>query len=110
MKKKKKLTAADRPQFRREMADMMSSLGVQVAEISPDVVVCCQRAADFHPNDNVLWELEANKSAVRENVHCAGCKSPLAMSNHAYARYSALDKKPRTVCVQCMLEMVKDPK
>jgi hypothetical protein len=103
----KKPTAADRPQFRRDVEDMVSKLGIQPKEISQDAIVVCTRAADFDPADNVLWELEANKSVVRLDVHCIGCKSPMAMSNHAYARYSALDKKPKVCCIQCMVEMVE---
>jgi hypothetical protein len=103
---KKKPTAADRPEFRRDVADIVHKLGIQPAEITQDVMLVCMRAADFDPNDNVLWELEANKSAVRPDVHCTECESLLAMSNHAYKRYSGLDKKPKVCCVQCMVEVV----
>jgi hypothetical protein len=102
----KKPTAADRPQFRRDMADLMQKLGVRLGKIGQDVMVVCTRAADFDPDSNVLWELEANRSAVRDDVHCLTCKSPLAMSNEAYARYLSLDKKPKVCCVQCMVEVV----
>ena len=98
----KKPTAADRPQFRRDAAKMVETLGIQVGDVDSAAVVCCLRAADFSPDDNILWENEANKSAVRNDVHCLVCKSPLAVSNHTYARYLALDKKPRTCCVQCI--------
>jgi hypothetical protein len=97
---RRKPTAADRPEFRRAMRDMVEKLGV--AQITPDVAIVCTRASDFRPEDNVLWELEANKSAVRHDMHCAGCQSEMAMSNHAYARYTSLDKKPRVLCVQCV--------
>lgn len=103
----RKPTAADRPQFRRDVAKMMGELNVGVAEIAPDVVLLCTRASDFDPADNVLWENEANKSAVRADVLCFGCKSVMAMSNHAYERYSGLDKKPRVVCIRCAAEHVK---
>jgi len=104
---KRKPTAADRPQFRRDMAKMMGELKVGVAEIEPDMVLLCTRASDFDPSQNVLWENTANKSAVRSDVQCFGCKSAMAMSNHAYERYTALDKKPRVVCIQCAAEHLK---
>ena len=103
----KKPTAADRPQFRRDVAGMIRKLDVQVGEINQDVMVVCTRAADFNPADNILWELKANQSAVRNDVFCIGCKSPLAMSNDAYERYTNLDKKPSVCCVQCMVEIVE---
>lgn len=104
MSAERKPTAADRPQFRRDVAKMLGDLNVGVTEISPDVTILCTRAGDFDPADNVLWEDEANKSAVRSDVQCFGCKSTMAMSNHAYERYSAFDKKPRVVCIQCAAE------
>jgi hypothetical protein len=103
----RKLTAADRPEFRRDLAKMIKELGVGTADLDQEMTIICVRAADFNPNHNVLWELDANKSAVRNDVHCFGCNSTLAMSNEAYGRYSAFDKKPRASCVQCMLEVVK---
>ncbi len=103
----RKPTAADRPQFRRDVAKMMGELNVGVAAISPDAVILCTRASDFDPADNVLWEDVANKSAVRSDVQCFGCQSPMAMSNHAYECYSALDKKPRVICIQCAAEHLK---
>jgi len=81
---------------------MMDKLGVQVGEATPDAVILCMRAEDFDPTSNVLWENEANKSAIRPNVRCFGCKSAVAMSNHTYARYTSMDKKPRVCCVQCV--------
>jgi hypothetical protein len=104
--KKRKPTAADRPQFRRDVLDMMQKLGVQVG-VPEDAVILCTRAEDFDPADNVLWELEANRSAVRPDVHCFKCQAVMAMSNDAYGRYCALDKKPRVCCIQCMAELVK---
>ncbi len=102
----KKPTAADRPEFRRGVAKMMKESNIGVAEITPDAVIVCTRANEFDPASNILWEDEANRSAVRPDVHCFGCKSVVAMSNHAYARYSAFDKKPRVVCVHCVESMV----
>lgn len=102
----KKPTAADRPQFRRDVADMMQRLGVQVG-VPEDAVILCTRAEDFDPSHNVLWELEANKSAVRPDVLCMACKSPMAMSNELYGRYVKADKKPKVCCPQCMVEIVK---
>jgi hypothetical protein len=87
---------------------MMEALDVQVGEVDSSAVICCSRASDFDPDSNVLWEDEANKSAVRPDVLCFVCKSVMAMSNHAYARYVALDKKPRVCCVQCMGTLLKD--
>lgn len=98
----RKPSAADRPQFRRDVAKMLGDMNVGVAEIAPNMTILCTRASDFDPADNVLWEDVANKSAVRPDVHCSGCKSPMAMSNHAYARYSAMDKKPNVICLQCV--------
>jgi hypothetical protein len=100
----RKPTAADRPQFRRDMLDMMQTLKVGVAEIAPDMAILCTPADEWDPSHNVLWEEEANKSAVREEVHCAGCKKPVAMSNHAYERYTMLDKKPVVVCIRCVAD------
>jgi hypothetical protein len=104
----KKPTAADRPQFRRDVANMMEALNVQVSEVNSEAIVLCTRASDFDPDDNVLWENEANKSAVRADVHCFSCQSPLAMSNHMYERYTALDKRPRACCVQCAVMVLKE--
>ena len=81
---------------------MMQELGVRPATLDQGMVIVCTRAADFDPADNVLWELDANKSAVRSDIHCSGCGSILAMSNDAYARYTALDKKPKACCIQCL--------
>ena len=103
----KKPTAADRPEFRRNVADMVSKLDISVGEITQNVMVVCTRAADFDPASNVLWELEANRSAVRNDVLCMACKSPLAMSNDAYGRYTSLDKKPNVCCVLCIVEIVE---
>ena len=103
----RKPTAADRPQFRRDVAKVMEELNVGVAEITPDVVILCTRASDFNPAANVLWEDPANKSAVRSDVQCCACKSAVAMSNHAYERYATFDKKPRVVCIQCVTEHLK---
>lgn len=105
---KKKPTAADRPQFRRDVADMVRTLGVQVGEVGPDTMVVCSRAADFDPSSNVLWELEANRSAVRPDVHCFKCESPMAMSNDAYGKYVKADQKPKVCCVQCMVKLVEE--
>ncbi len=104
---KRKPTAADRPQFRRDVAKMMGELNVGVAEIAPDMTILCTRAADFDPASNVLWENEANKSAVRPDVRCSTCNETVAMSNHAYGRYAALDKKPRVCCLQCVTSLSK---
>lgn len=86
---------------------MVEKLGIQEGEIDQDMMVVCTRAADFNPDDNVLWEMEANKSAVRPDVHCFSCNSPMAMSNDAYGKYQALDKKPKVCCIQCMVENLK---
>ena len=103
----KKQTAADRPEFRRDLAEMVQKLDIKAGEVNQDAMVVCTRAADFNPQDNVLWELEANKSAVRNDVHCIGCKSPMAMSNDTYGKYTALDKKPRVCCVHCLMGIVE---
>lgn len=103
----KKPTAADRPEFRRRALETMKKLDVEVDDITPDKVIICIRASEFNPDDNILWELEENKSAVRPDVHCAGCKSEMAMSNHAYAAYAGFDKKPRVMCLPCLLELSK---
>ena len=104
--KRRKATAADRPQFRRDVADMMQKLGVQVGDAGPDTMIVCSRASDFDPSDNVLWEFEANRSAVRPDVHCFRCESPMAMSNDAYGRYQKLDRKPKVCCTRCLPEVV----
>ena len=77
---KKKLTAADRPQFHRDAAKMMDGLDIQIGEPDAAAVILCSRAVDFDPETNVLWELEANKSAVRPDVHCSTCDSVVALS------------------------------
>lgn len=100
-------TAADRSEFHRAVRDLVEKLDMQPGELAPDVTVVCVRAADFDPADNVLWELDANKSAVRTDVVCKTCKSQLAMSNNAYGRWLVLDRKPTTLCAQCMLVMIK---
>lgn len=99
---KKKLTAADRPQFHRDAAKMMDGLDIQIGEPDAAAVILCSRAVDFDPETNVLWELEANKSAVRPDVHCSTCDSVVALSNHVYARYLVMDKKPRICCTACL--------
>jgi hypothetical protein len=100
---KRKLSAADRPEFRRDVAKMMKGLDSKVApSLSSDMVILCLRAEDFRMADNVIWELEANKSAVRPDIQCNGCKSVVAMSNHAYENYSKMDKKPRICCTRCI--------
>lgn len=86
---------------------MMEDLGVQVAELDPEMTIVCSRAADFNPEHNVLWELDANKSAVRDDVRCFACGSTVAMSNDAYGKYQVFDKKPKACCLQCMTEMVQ---
>jgi len=100
--KKKKFSAADRPQFRRDVAAEIAKLGVEVGAIGPDTVVLCTRAEDFDPSSNVLWELEANKSQVRKDVVCSFCRHIVALSNEAYARYRMLDRKPRVCCERCI--------
>lgn len=105
--KRKKPTAADRPQFRRDLARDLQKLGVEIGEVGSDTMVICSRAEDFDPASNVLWELEANRSAVRPGVKCFKCGSVMAMSNHAYNGYARLDKKPRVCCVQCALTLEK---
>lgn len=106
--KPRKPTAADRPAFRRAVADTMQKLHVQVGEPGPDDLVVCTRAADFDPATNVLWELEGNRSAVRPDVQCFSCQSPLAMSNELYGKYTRADAKPRACCAQCMLKLVRE--
>ena len=85
----------------------MKTLGVQVGDPGPDAMIVCTRAEDFDPADNVLWEFEANRSAVRSDVHCFKCSAVMAMSNDAYGKYVKADKKPRVCCVQCMAELVE---
>jgi len=110
---RKKPTAADRPDFRRFMRGMIGALDIKPAEISSDMTILATRAANFDPADNVLWEDEANKSAIRTDVHCAQCQAVMVMSHHAYGRWKALDKKPNVVCLQCAEEhlggLAKDP-
>jgi hypothetical protein len=107
----RKPTAADRPEFRRDVEKMMETLDVQVGEIDDPraeaVVILVTLAVDFDPASNVLWELDANKSAVRPDVHCSFCKGVVAMSNHAYGRYAAMVKKPRVCCTRCVGSLVK---
>ncbi len=86
---------------------MMGDLGVKVGEPA-DAVILCTRDSDFDPAGNVLWEDEANKSAVRSDVRCSTCSHNVALSNHAYARYRALDKKPRICCTRCVSTLLKD--
>ena len=102
--KKRKITAADRPQFRRDFRALMDKLKPEIGELTQDATMVCQKARDFDPSSNKLWELEVNHSAPRSDVRCAGCKEPLAVSNHAYARYKAMDKKPQTMCIECMVK------
>lgn len=82
--------------------ELMEEAAVQVGELEPDMVILCTRAEDFDPADNILWELDINKSAVRHDVRCDECKHPVALSNHTYGRYVALDKKPRVCCSRCV--------
>lgn len=98
---KKKPRAADRPQFRREMRALMEKLKPEIGEVSSNSMVLCAHADDFEPADNVLWELEGNRSSVRKDVHCFKCGGAVAMSNHLYAGYQKLDKKPRVCCGRC---------
>jgi len=86
---------------------MVEKLDVQVGEPESADVILCSRAADFDPASNVLWELEANRSAVRPDVRCLACKSVVAMSNHAYERYCAMDDKPRICCTVCLPTLVE---
>lgn len=104
---RKRPTAADRPQFRRDVVDMIRTLGVQQGELDPGMAIVCTRASDFDPADNVLWEHEANRSAVRPDVRCVNCASVVAMSHDAYGRYGRLDRKPKVYCLQCMVEVLK---
>jgi len=104
---RRRFSAADRPAFRRDVAKAFDDHNVGVGDMTePGIVVVCVRGQDFDPQTNVLWELEANRSAVRPDVLCQDCKSPLAMSHHAYGQYTALDKKPKVMCVQCMQRVV----
>lgn len=64
----RRYTAGDRPQFRRDQEDLLRRLAVQPGEVDQDTLVVCTRAEDFDPADNVLWELEANRSAPRPDV------------------------------------------
>jgi len=105
--KTKKPSAADRPQFRRDVAKMMGDLGVKVGE-PDDAVILCTRAEDWDPASNVLWENEANRSFVRDDVQCSTCNQTVVLSNHAYKRYLALDKKPRICCLACLPTLLKD--
>lgn len=102
---KKKPSAADRPQFRRDLAKMLGDLKAEVGEVTPETVILCSRAADFDPAHNVLWEQEANKSHPREGVVCSFCRSAVVLSNDAFGRYSALDKKPVICCMQCLPQL-----
>ena len=106
---RKRFTAADRPEFRRQVGELLSKTGAEVGELTSDVSIICSKAKDFDPADNVLWELKANKSAARPDVLCVRCKAPLAMSNHNYSRWSSLDQKPKTYCVECALGVVSKP-
>ena len=103
---KRKPTAADRPQFRRDAAALMERLGAQVGEPDSAAVILCSHASEFDPASNVLWEDEANKSAVRADVHCTACNGQVAMSNHAYDRSRAMDKRPRICCTRCLPALV----
>lgn len=106
--RRRTFTAADRPEFRRDVADLMSKLNVQVGEVSPDAILLVSCGEDFQPSDNVLWELEANKSSVRQDIVCGECKKIVAMSNHAYARYTNMDRKPRVCCTRCVETLLKE--
>jgi Pyruvate/2-oxoacid:ferredoxin oxidoreductase delta subunit len=106
----RKYTAADRPEFRRAMVETAERLGMEPGEITQDKIVVCTRATEFDPESNVLWEDEANKSFVRHDVTCSDCKHVMAMSNHTYGTWLAMDKKPRVMCIQCMLVMVEEAK
>jgi hypothetical protein len=86
---------------------MMRELRVQVGEPGPDALLVCTRADDFDPATNVLWELDGNRSAVRDDVHCFSCQSALAMSNDLYGKYTRADAKPRACCAQCMLTLAR---
>ncbi len=108
MGNKNKPKASDRPQFRRDVAKIMEALGVQVGEPDSAGVILCTRASEFDPATNVLWEDPANKSAVRPDVQCSTCKQTVALSNHAYERYRALDKKPRICCSACLPTLLKE--
>jgi len=104
---RRRFSAADRPAFRRDVAKAFDDHNIGVGDMTePGIVVVCARAADFDPETNVLWENEANRSAVRPDVLCQDCKSPLAMSHHAYAQYRAQDRKPKVLCVQCLQRVV----
>jgi hypothetical protein len=85
---------------------MIGDLGAKVGEVTPDVVILVTRAEDFDPADNVLWELEGNKSFVRSDVVCSTCKNTVAMSNDAYGKYSTFDRKPRVCCTACLPSLV----
>jgi hypothetical protein len=99
---RKRPTAADRPQFRRDVLGLMEKLDVHVGEPDEATVILCTRADDFDPASNVLWEREDNQSAVRPGIVCSTCKQTVALSNHAHGRYLALDKKPRICCTRCL--------
>ena len=98
---------ARREKFRKGMRRVIETLGAKpVKRLDPDMLVCCSRAADFDPSHNELWERWGNKSAVREDVHCAECGSTLAMSNELYGQYTVLDRKPTVCCPQCLVKMI----
>ncbi len=103
---RKRPTAGDRPQFRRDVAKVLDALGAEIGEAAPDATILCAHAEDFDPADNVLWELHGNKSAVRADVKCSECKSAVAMSNHTYSQYASMDKKPRVCCTRCVALLV----
>ena len=96
----------DRHKFREALRPLVAKM--EVGAMTSDVVLLCTRASDFDPDSNSLWELEANKSAVRQDVRCSGCGSALAVSNGAYANYTAMDKRPRASCMQCVLDVAKE--
>ena len=95
----------DRRKFREALRPLVAKMEVGV--MTSNVVLVCMRAADFDPDSNALWELEANKSAVRQDVRCSGCGSALAVSNAAYATYTAMDKRPKASCMQCVISMAE---
>jgi hypothetical protein len=96
--------------FRKKVLGMLKDMPTASKEemISQEnAVMICMLQEHWKPEMNDFWELEGNKTVIREGLVCSECKKPVVMSNGLFEAYSNNPNNPVAVCIGCSLGLVK---
>ena len=72
-----------------------------------NAVMICMLQEHWKPNMNDYWELDGNKTVIREGLVCYECQQPIVMSNGLYEAYMNNKNNPKAVCIGCSLLLVQ---